>query len=93
MPDQEDDRDLTYWGSSSRKLGDPDAALMFYAEALSHNPDNMLARSDMDQGLVAAGDLERAKAQLAEIEARGGAFGWAGLSLREAIYIRRTFDQ
>ena len=92
MPDQKDDRVLTYWGFTHRKLGDVDAAMLFYAEALSHNPDNMLARSYMGQGLVESGDLAAAKAQLAEIEARGGGYSWAGTSLRKAIYVGTTFN-
>lgn len=92
MPDQQDDRVLTYWGFTNRKLGNVDAAMMFYAEALSENPDNMLARSYMGQGLVEAGDLDGAKAQLAWIEDRGNAYGWPATSLRQAIYVGTTFN-
>ena len=92
MPDQKDDRVLTYWGFTHRKLGDLDTAMMFYSEALSQNPDNMLARSYMGQGLVEQGDLAGARMQMAEIEARGGAYTWAGTSLRKAIYTGKTFN-
>jgi len=92
MPDQQDDRVLTYWGFTNRKLGDVDAAMMFYTAALDKNPDNLLARSYMGQGLVSAGDLEAARVQLAEIEARGGADTWAGIALRKAIADGRTYS-
>lgn len=92
MPDQEDDRVLTYWGFTERKLGNVDAAMMFYTTALEKNPDNLLARSYMGQGLVVSGDVTAAKVQLAEIEARGGAYSWAGTSLRKAIYMGETFN-
>lgn len=92
MPDQTDDRVLTYWGFTHRKLGDVDSSMMFYAQALAENPDNILARSYMGQGLVEAGDMDGARAQLAEIEARGGSYSWAGTSLRKAIYIGQTFN-
>jgi len=92
MADQNSDRVLTYWGFTHRKLGNLDAAMMFYTAALEQNPDNMLARSYMGQGLVASGDLDGAKLQLAEIEARGGAYSWPATSLRQAIYIGKTFD-
>ena len=92
MDDQQDDRVLTYWGFTNRKLGDVDAAMMFYTAALEKNPDNMLARSYMGQGMVVSGDLEGAKLQLAEIEKRGGAYSWPATSLRQAIYVGKTFD-
>lgn len=92
MDDQQDDRVLTYWGFTNRKLGNVDAAMMFYATALEQNPDNLLARSYMGQGLVAAGDIDGAKVQLAEIEARGAAYSWPATSLRKAIYIGKTFN-
>ncbi len=92
MPDQEDDRVLTYWGFTERKLGNVDAAMMFYTTALEKNPDNLLARSYLGQGLAVSGDIEAAKGQLAEIKARGGAYSWAGTSLRKAIYVGETFN-
>lgn len=92
MPNQQDDRVLTYWGFTNRKLGDVDTAMMFYTAAIQQNPDNMLARSYMGQGLVESGDLTGAKQQLAEIETRGGGYTWAGTSLRQAIYVGKTFN-
>lgn len=92
MHNQSSDRVLTYRGFTERKLGNIDAAMMFYTAALAQNPDNLLARSYMGQGLVSAGDMDGAKLQLAEIEARGGAYTWAGTSLRKAIYTGKTFN-
>jgi len=92
MPDQQDDRVLTYYGFTNRKLGDLDAAMMFYTAALDKNPDNMLARSYMGQGMVESGDLDGARDQLAEIETRGGGYTWAATSLRKAIYAGKTYN-
>ncbi|MEP4194187.1 MAG: tetratricopeptide repeat protein [Aliishimia sp.] len=92
MPDQKDDRVLTYYGFTNRKLGDLDTAMMFYTAALDQNPDNMLARSYMGQGMIEAGDIEGARLQLAEIETRGGGYTWAGTSLRKAIYVGKTYN-
>src|SRR6056297_4113424 len=86
MPDQTSDKVLTYKGFLNRKLGNLDAAMLFYADALERNPDNLLARSYMGQGYVETGDLDAARVQLAEIETRGGGYSWAGTSLRKAIY-------
>ena len=92
MSDPSDDRVLTYRGFINRKLGNLDAAMMFYTAALEKNPDNLLARSYMGQGLVVEGKMEAAQIQLAEIEARGGGYSWAGTSLRKAIYTGKTFN-
>jgi thioredoxin-like negative regulator of GroEL len=85
MPDQKDDRVLTYWGFTHRKKGDTDLGNQFYRAALVQNPDNILARSYMGQGMVEAGDVYGAKQQLAEIRARGGVGTWPELALAKAI--------
>ncbi|MEM6373176.1 MAG: tetratricopeptide repeat protein [Pseudomonadota bacterium] len=85
MPDQLDDRVLTYRGFTARKLGDLQQADLYYEQALTVNPDNILARSYMGQGKVVAGDMVAALTQLREIQARGGAGTWAETSLRTAI--------
>ncbi|THH38271.1 hypothetical protein E4Z66_01475 [Aliishimia ponticola] len=92
MPDQEDDRVLTYWGFTARKKGDFDTAFSFYNRAILKNPGNLLARSYMGQGLVEAGDLDGARLQLAEIETRGDASGWPATSLRTAIESGKVFN-
>ncbi|MFC4670293.1 tetratricopeptide repeat protein [Seohaeicola nanhaiensis] len=92
MPDQSDDRVLTYWGFTHRKMGHADQAQAFYDKALARNPDNLLARSYMGQGLVAQGRIDGAIAQWREIKARGGEGTWAEASLREAIRTGATYS-
>jgi tetratricopeptide (TPR) repeat protein len=91
MREGDTDRVLTYRGFLARTAGDFDAAMAFYAAALGQNPDNVLARSYMAQGLVAQGRMAEAEAQLAEIRARGGAGTWAEASLVMAIEQGATF--
>lgn len=92
MPDQSDDRVLTYWGFTHRKLGDLELANAFYQQAIDANPDNILARSYMGQGYVEEGRTDEAIAQWQEIKARGGLGTWAEESLRTAIRDGRTFN-
>ena len=92
MPDQNDDRVLTYWGFTWRKMGRRDLARAYYLKAIARNPDNILARSYMGQGMVAEGDLRGARAQLREIRARGGAGSWPETALAEAIRSGETYD-
>jgi tetratricopeptide (TPR) repeat protein len=92
MSDQNDDRVLTYWGFTHRKLGNLELANAFYDQAIAQNPDNLLARSYMAQGFVAEGRMEEAIAQYKEIAARGGEGTWAEESLREAIRTGVTFN-
>jgi len=83
--DQEDPRFLNYRGYVNRKLGDLDTAMVFYKRALAKDPDYVLARSYMGQGLIEQGDLAGALAQLREIDARGGRDTWAYASLDQAL--------
>lgn len=92
MPDQLDDRVLTYRGFTARKLGDLELANVYYEQALEVNPDNILARSYMGQGKVVAGDKVAALTQLREIQARGGAGTWAEASLRSALETGTTYS-
>ena len=92
MPDQSDDRVLTYWGFTHRKLGNVALAQAFYDQAIDLNPDNLLARSYMGQGYVTAGNIKAARAQLREIRARGGAGTWPEVSLSKAITYGQTFS-
>ena len=92
MSDQNDDLVLTYWGFTSRKLGKGDLARVYYTRAISRNPDNILARSYMGQGLVADGRIDEAIEQWREIQARGGAGTWAEASLRTAIRTGITYN-
>ncbi len=92
MSDQTDDRVLTYLGFTHRKLGDTDLGMAYYREAIARNPDNLLARSYMGQGLIEAGDKVAAYAQLREIQARGGRGNWPETSLREALATGQTYN-
>ena len=91
MPAQ-DDRTLTYLGFTNRKMGNMEAAMAYYTEALRVNPSNVLARSYMGQGLVEQGKMVQAMAQLREIRAHGGSGTWAEASLRTAIATGKTFN-
>ncbi len=90
--DQADDRVMTYWGFTHRKLGNMDLANTFYQDAITQNPDNILARSYMGQGFIEAGKTDEAIAQWREIVARGGEGSWAEASLREAIRTGLTYS-
>lgn len=92
MADQSDDRVLTYWGFTHRKLGQQELANAYYQQAITTNPDNILARSYMGQGFVEQGKLDLAIAQWREIKARGGEGSWAEASLREAIRTGTTYS-
>ncbi len=92
MPEQLDDKVLTYRGFTARKLGDLELANVYYQQAIELNPDNILARSYMGQGKVSEGDLVTATLQLREIQNRGGAGTWAETSLRDAIATGSTYN-
>ncbi|WP_370313161.1 tetratricopeptide repeat protein [Sagittula sp.] len=91
MDDQQADGVLTYRGFIARMSGDMDGAKRWYDAALAQNPDNLLARSYMGQGLVLEGDWVGAKRQYDEIIARGGRGTWAEASLRDAITTGTTY--
>jgi tetratricopeptide (TPR) repeat protein len=67
-----DPRILNYLGFTTRKLGDVDGALRYYAKALEQKPDYTLARSYLGEAHLQKGDLAAAKAELGEIERRCG---------------------
>ena len=79
------DRVLTYRGFATRKAGNWEAGRAFYNAALDRNPDNLLARSYLGQGLLERGDFEGAFAQWEEIRARGGTGTWAETALLAAL--------
>ncbi|MCP9483923.1 hypothetical protein NNA36_18315 [Shimia sp. CNT1-13L.2] len=92
MSDQSDDRVLTYWGFTHRRLGDPELGMAFYEKALAQNPDNLLARSYKGQAHVESGDLYLAWLELDEIRARGGEGTWPAVSLENAIRTGSTYN-
>lgn len=90
MTEGETDRVLTYRGFAMRKAGDWEGGRAMYDRALAQNPDNILARSYLGQGLVEHGDMAAAMDQLFEIRARGGSRTWAEISLARAITTGKT---
>lgn len=67
-----DEKILTYIGFATRKLGDVDAALPFYAKALDTNPQYSVARAYLGEAFLTLGQRDKAVAQLGEIETRCG---------------------
>lgn len=84
MP-QQSDTVLTYRGFIARQQGDWWSALDNYNRAIEVNPDNILARSYLGQGLAMRGEIAMAKRQLEEIRRRGGTGSWAEAALIEAL--------
>lgn len=82
---QNDPRVLNYRGFANRKAGNVELGMVYYQAALTVDPDYILARSYMGQALISEGDLVGARAQLAEIETRGGKETWAYASLDKAL--------
>jgi tetratricopeptide (TPR) repeat protein len=91
MPEN-DPRRLTYMGFTHRKLGDMDRAVEFYEQAIAQDPGNILARSYLGQGFVEQGAMSKAKIQLAQIRAYGGAGTWSERSLAQAIKSGTTYN-
>ncbi len=76
---------LNYLGFSNRKAGRLAQGMEYYQRALALNPDYVLARSYMGQGLVSEGDFVGALHQLREIEARAGTDTYAWVALDRSI--------
>lgn len=70
--DHSDPRVVTYIGFATRKLGDVDAALPFYRQALELNPNYSVARAYMGEAFLQKNEPAKAKAELAEIATRCG---------------------
>lgn len=70
--DPNDKRILNATGYATRKLGDIDGALVYYARALDIDPGYTRARSYLGEAYLGKGDVTAAKAQLDEIESRCG---------------------
>lgn len=92
MHEGQTDRVLTYMGFANRKAGRIDTGMTYYAQALALNPDNILARSYLGQGLVEMGEIGAARTQLNEIRARGGSGTWAEASLARAVGTGQTVN-
>lgn len=78
-------RFLNYRGFIARQQGNMEAAMVHYTAALTADPDLLLARSYMGQGLAADGKIAEAKEQLYEIAKRGGRDTWAYVALKMAL--------
>lgn len=92
MQEGESDRVLTYRGFITRKSGDMAGGMVYYARALTVNPDNILARSYMGQALVEQGDIAGAARQLDEIRSRNGTGTWAEAALSHAVGTGQTLN-
>lgn len=71
---KKDPRILNFLGYSTRKAGNVQAGLRYYKAAIAADPDYTLARSYMGEAYVTLGNLDAARNQLKEIEARCGRF-------------------
>ncbi len=67
-----DPKILNATGFATRKLGNVDAALPYYARALAINPNFVLAREYLGEAYLSKGDVASARGQLTEIEQRCG---------------------
>ena len=85
MENPESDKALTILGFSHRKAGRRDLGMSLYAKAIAQNPDNLLVRSYKGMAHVEAGEMDLARAELTEIDARGGEGSWAAEALSHAI--------
>ena len=63
---------LNYIGYSNRKAGRLEIGISFYRKALAIDPNFVLAREYLGEGYVAAGRIDLAKVELAEIAKRCG---------------------
>ncbi|MCU0911920.1 MAG: hypothetical protein MUE98_11430 [Rhodobacteraceae bacterium] len=85
MAEPEGDLALTVLGFAHRKAGRVALGMAFYDRAIARNPGNLMARSYKGMAHVEAGEPDLARAELAEIEARGGAGGWPAEALSAAL--------
>lgn len=85
IDNQNDPHVLNYIGYSNRKAGRLEIGIAFYRKALAIDPDFVLAREYLGEGYVAAGRIDLAKAELAEIAKRCGKTCEEYKDLAEAI--------
>ena len=85
MSDQNDPDVLNYLGFANRKAGRVDVGMDYYRQALTLNPDHVLARSYMGQALLEQGDIGAAKEQLVQIRRRAGTVNYAYVQLDQAL--------
>lgn len=80
-----DPRILTYQGFAHRKSGHFSKGMDYYQQALSIDPNFILARSYMGQGFVKAGNVKAAEEQLMLIASAAGTDNWPYEALERAI--------
>ena len=85
IQNKDDPRVLNYMGYSNRKAGRLELGISYYEKALKLNPNFVLAREYLGEGYVAAGRIDLAKTQLAEIASRCGTHCEEYKDLAEAI--------
>lgn len=85
MSDPDSSLALTLRGFAHRKAGRVALGMALYDRALARDPDNLLARAYKGMAHVESGDLPLARAELAEIDARGGAGTWPAEALSAAL--------
>lgn len=90
--DHDDPRILTGIGFTTRKLGNVDAALPYYAQALARAPNMVLTRAYLGEAHIQKGNLAAAVAELGEIASRCGTTceAYAQLSQTIATYKATT---
>jgi len=82
---KENPRALNAMGFATRKLGNVDGALPYYARALALEPNYVQAREYLGEAFLAKGDLASAREQLGEIERRAGAGSISFANLKREI--------
>jgi tetratricopeptide (TPR) repeat protein len=85
IQNQDDPRVLNYIGYSHRKAGRLDIGIAYYRKALAINPNFVLAREYLGEGYVAAGRVDLAEIELAEIATRCGTACEEYVDLAKAI--------
>jgi len=83
--DKSDPEVLNMFGYSHRKAGRLETGIAYYRKALAIDPDYVLAREYLGEGLVSAGRLDLARAELAEIAVRCGTTCEEYIDLKETI--------
>lgn len=85
VKDQNEPDVLNMQGYSHRKSGRLDVAITYYRKALNINPDFVRAREYLGEGYAAAGRIDLARIELAEIKKRCGETCEEYKDLSEAI--------